>query len=352
MLRIGGSTRPLHWADKTMSGLRARQLEACEKYLAGLSCHCLFDADCTDEDAESLYDLSWFASEEKRIAARKRSLHTIEELRARVLGLFPAEFALLSEEEHDLMIRAALLGGHYPLRDWDETDPARSLVRRLWCKVEKQEDDLVLSLPHQLCVTALLLLTGDAHVQIREILSRVMENVDDSLYLLGVTRVNGPLLHLKSLLKDTFVSGYPQLIERFLYASCDYLYGLDGETLLIHPGLADPDRLLQSPSANFNLSILNEDDLSSALDSLESIENPIYDRMLGLMMGAVRPEITPEDAVEDLIILAKQNVSFDDMREVFSAMLIMQPTREMLKALKDLSDLTPRWLCLSTSRLQ
>ena len=70
------------------------------------------------------------------------------------------------------------------------------------------------------------------------------------------------------------------------------------------------------------------------------------------MMGAVRPEITPEDAVEDLIILAKQNVPFADMREVFSAMLIMQPTREMLKALKDLSDLIPRWLCLSTSRLQ
>ena len=49
-------TRPLHWADKTMSVLRAEQLEACEKDLAGLPSRCLFEQECGNVDAEKLYD--------------------------------------------------------------------------------------------------------------------------------------------------------------------------------------------------------------------------------------------------------------------------------------------------------
>ena len=45
------NTRSLHWADKTMSVLRADQLEACEKDLAGLPSRCLFEPDCSDLDA-------------------------------------------------------------------------------------------------------------------------------------------------------------------------------------------------------------------------------------------------------------------------------------------------------------
>ena len=74
--------------------------------------------------------------------------------------------------------------------------------------------------------------------------------------------------------------------------------------------------------------------------------------MLGLLIDVTRPEITPEDAVEDLIILAKQEVPWKDMVEVLSSLLICQPTPEMRSALKELSDRVPRWLSLSTSRVQ
>jgi hypothetical protein len=40
------------------------------------------------------------------------------------------------------------------------------------------------------------------------------------------------------------------------------------------------------------------------------------------------------------------------MQEVLSAMLICQLTHEMRSALKDLSDRVPRWLSLSTSKVQ
>ena len=63
-------TRPLHWADKTMSVLRADQLEACEKDLAGLPSCCLFEPECSNIDAERLYDLSFFAEEDRRSSGR------------------------------------------------------------------------------------------------------------------------------------------------------------------------------------------------------------------------------------------------------------------------------------------
>ena len=131
MLRQG-NTHPYHWADKTMSVLRANQLEACEKDLAGLPCRCLFDADCTDADAESFYQLSFFPREDR--GSREIKLHTVEQLRVRVLSSFAPELALLSPEEHDLMVRMVLFGGKLALNDWEDLIPARAMVRRLWCR--------------------------------------------------------------------------------------------------------------------------------------------------------------------------------------------------------------------------
>ena len=117
-----------------MSVLRTRQLEACEKSLAGLPAYCLFDAACTDADAETFYKLSYFPREDA--SSREWTLHTVEQLRVRVLSSFAPELALLSPEEHDLLVRLVLFGGKLALHDWDELIPAASLVRRLWCRLE------------------------------------------------------------------------------------------------------------------------------------------------------------------------------------------------------------------------
>ena len=114
MLRQG-NTHPYHWADKTMSVLRANQLEACEKDLAGLPCRCLFDTDCTDADAEAFYQMSFFPREDRD--SGRIILHTVEQLRVRVLSSFAPELALLSSEEHDLMVRMVLFGGNLALHD-------------------------------------------------------------------------------------------------------------------------------------------------------------------------------------------------------------------------------------------
>lgn len=347
MLRQG-NTRPLHWADKTMSVLRADQLETCEKYLAGFPSHCLFDPDCSDVDAESFYDFSFFADEDRMSGHRPPPvLHTVSELRSRVLAQFAQEAALLSVEEHDLLVRTVLFGGRTPLTDWNELLPARGLVRRLWCRVEGTGGAAVLIMPHQLCASMLLLLASESHKKVRSLLEQVHENIDNTLYLLGAVQAAGPANHMLSLLKDTFAGNCPLLVNRFLLVGYDYVYDRSGNLLLIHPGLAEPEQMMDYARSDLDLEAL-----SAASESVGELENPLYDRMLGLLIDVTRPEITPEDAVEDLIILAKQEVPFPDMLEVLSSLLICRVTPEMQDALRDLYEHVPRWLSLGTSTVQ
>ena len=342
-------TRSLHWADKTMSVLRADQLEACEKDLAGLPSHCLFESECSDLDAEKLYDISFYAEEDKKSANRTHHsvLHTVEELRSRVLHSFGPEAALLSVEEHDLLVRAMLFGGRTPLNDWNELIPARGLVRRLWCRVENIGSNAALILPSQLCATVLMLLAGDGHRDIRTIVEQVHDRIENTLYLLGAVQASGPARDMLSRLKGTSAADRPDLVNRFLLSGYDYVYNRSGSLLLIHPGLAEPERMM-----DISYTEMDPDSLSRASESINDLESPLYEQMLAVLQGAVRPEISPEDAVEDLIILAKQEVPWKDMLEVLSSLLICQSTPEMRSALKNLSDRVPRWLDLSTSQVQ
>ena len=340
-----------------MSVLRANQLEACEKALACLPDCGLFDADVTDADAETLFDLSFYAAEDRRPGAGVAPvLHTIESLRARVLSALPAELSLLSMDEHDLLLKTALTGGHFPLTDWNDVLPARNLARRLWCRVEKEEDRMSLILPRQLCVMVLLRLAAEDHRAIREKVEQVADSIDNTLYLTGIMQASAPRQHLAGLLKGTVAEDHPALLDRFLHTSYDYIHDRGGHMLLIHPGLAEPEHLLRrlnQPGGETSAFLaMNNGDLNDANACIEDLEDPLYERMLFQLLDVVRPELTPEDAVEDLIILAKQEVPFPDMEEVLSSMLICIPTPEMLRALKDLSDQIPRWLCLSSSRVQ
>ncbi len=345
------SRRPDSWTGKTMSVLRANQLEACEKDLASLPFRCLFDGDCTDADAETFYSLSFFPREDRRSGAF--TLHTLEQLRVRVLSSFAAELALLSPEEHDLLVRLVLFGGTLSLQDWEEVIPARGLVRRLWCRTREEDGVRRLYMPHQLCASALLLLAGDSHKKVRDAVETVWESIDDSLYLMGMMQASGPMLHLQALLKETYAENRPDLITRMFLTGCSTMYDDAGRLMLIHPGLADPDGMLRRlPAASAACSEMSFEALRAASDSLSDLENPLYEQMLFTIQDAARPELSPEDAVEDLIILAKQDVPLNDMEEVLSSQLVSMPAPEMLKALRDLSERIPRWVWFSSSRVQ
>lgn len=133
------NVQTLTWADKTMSVLKAQELEACEKRLASLPDFGLF-GDCDDARAETLWACSYDAQEHPRAT----TLHTARSLQAQVLTVLPAEAALLSPMEHSLLERLLILEGEAELMDLGEMSAAESLVRRLWCTVRLLEDNRVL----------------------------------------------------------------------------------------------------------------------------------------------------------------------------------------------------------------
>lgn len=338
----------LHWADKTMSVIRQEQLEACEKRLSALPQITVFDL-TDDLRTEEIWQCSYDAQEHPRMD----KLHTRKELRAQVLANLAAEAALLSVEEHLLVERLVTLGGTAELIDWEETSAAESLVRRLWCTISRNNGRIVVHMPAALLTPLTLTISSHQHQEIRERLMRHDSVIRAMLYIGGLLHYEEPLYHLMAdVLQDTYASDLT-LAMRYLRAAYDYTHDRNGDMLLLHPGLADPERLLSlhMPAQEFSVE-LNEDTMRGAVDGILPEEEPLFDRLYGLFVGATRPELTPEGAAEDMLMLAKQGVSLPEMQEVLGTLLSVQPTEDMRRAVRLVHAQTPRWGMMYTALAQ
>ena len=338
----------LHWADKTMSVIRQEQLEACEKRLAQLPQLTLFDL-ADDLHTEEIWQCSYDAQEHPKL----EKLHTRKELRAQILGSLAAEAALLSMEEHMLVERLVSLGGTAELIDWEETTAAESLVRRLWCTISRRNNRTVVHMPEALLAPLTLAISSHQHQEIRERLMHHDAVIRGMLYIGGLLHYEEPLYHLMNdVLQDSYASDL-NLAMRYLRTAYDYTYDRHGDMLLLHPGLADPERLLAmyQPAAEINLE-LSEDTMRGAVDGILPEEEPLFDKLYGLFVGATRPELTPEGAAADLLMLAKQGVSNDEMQEVLGTLLSVQPTEDMRRAVTLVHAHTPRWCMMNTACTQ
>ena len=329
----------LHWADKTMSLLRQQQLEACEKRLLALPEYGLYTSD-DDMHAEDLWSISFDGQEEPVLT----HLHTTHELRALILTRLPREAALLSVEEHVLVERLLSLGGEAELMDWQEMCAAETLVRRLWCTLRMQDNRFILQLPRELVPPLTLTFSSRAHEEMRMRLLRHDAVIRALLYIGGLLHYEEPLHHLLNDVLEDAAQSDLRLAMRYLRASYDYMYDQEGDMLLLHPGLAEPEQLLKASAPREGLAIeLDEETIRGAMEGLMPEEQPLYERLYGLLLGSTRPEIMEEEAAEDLRMLAKQNVPLQVMYEVLGSMLTIHPTKEMLDAVSELHHMTPRW---------
>ncbi len=341
--------RSLSWADRTLTVLTRNRLRACEKELAGLPQRHLFDESCTDADAENFYLSSWYAREEGRL-----KLHTLAEMRMRVLEWLPVELCLLTQEEHELIVRAFLGGGRLPLLHAGSLIPAVSLVRRLWGRLDISGRTRILELPNQVCMAILLTMTNDEFPPSREKCADVYDTVDNTLYLSGILPLETVVAEMGRVLAGTLAGECPWLYERALLAGFETFVDREGRLYLIHPGLSDPQKLLdtRSRSASFHTAGRDAGLLSDAYETLSSMEDPLYDRLLSMIHGLTRQEISEEETVEDIILLAKQGAEPSDLWEALSSQLLCLPTREMQSVLEEMSHRIPRWDSLNACRVQ
>ena len=327
------------WSDKTMSVMRERQLEACQDRLYRCPAAGIFDDLCEDE-VQSLYHLSYYASEERRKAPGQR------ELREKVLRNAPLEACYLSPGEDDLVKRMLRGGGEAYLDDWDEISAAEALISRLWCTLQIIEDEYArLVIAPELMEPIAQAMQSPQYTRVREQLFAFDATLHSLLYLSGFLHASVPLTQFPLHKQKGENGASSQLIGRYLRAAFDYTETMEGEMLLLHPGLADPEHLLSNLAKLSPVEIqLTSEMMLGGMNGILPEEVASSEAMRGVLIGAVRPEYDEEEVLEDLRMMAKQGASIEEMREVLESMLCVLPTPRMLNTLRQLHQQTVRWL--------
>ena len=343
--------RHLPWSQKTFTAIRTSEADLYEKRLRAFPHTDVFDDSCSVTDAEKLFAASFFAVEEDS----SDTLLTAEDIRKKVLRHFPSELALVSIPEHEMLVRLIFTGGSMSLKTDQDICTAWALARRLWIRVEPtvENEDLRITLPPRILTAAVIILAGDTHRDARSCVETVDDSVSRTLYLYGFMQVSGPKIHLKQLLFSLMPDIPDYIYDRFFQASFTCFTGPSGSFLLLHPALAEPETFIV-PGDPMEDAVVNMDpeSIRRVNEQLEAQEQPLYDQLFGLIHNACRPELPPEDALEDLILLAKQSVPFTGLVEAFDNMLAGISSGEMLLALRNLHERIPRWISMSSARLQ
>ncbi len=327
------------WSDKTMSVMREQQLEACQDRLYRCPATGIFDELCEDE-VKSLYLFSFYARE----GGHKTPCQT--ELREKVLRGLPLEACYLSPGEDDLIKRMLRGGGEAFLDDWNEISAAEALISRLWCSLQILEDEYArLVIAPELIEPITKALMSAQYPRIREQLFTFDATLHSLLYLSGFLHASVPLSQFP-LQKHKDADGASfRLIGRYLRAAFDYTETPEGEMLLLHPGLADPEHLLSNLAKQPPMEIqLTREMMLGGMNGMLPEEVASSEAMRGELFGAVRPEYDEEEVLDDLRMMAKQGASFTEMREVLESMLCVLPTPRMLNTLRLLHQQTVRWI--------
>ncbi|MBQ9263100.1 MAG: hypothetical protein IJ189_02680 [Clostridia bacterium] len=340
------TSRLERWCDKTMSVMREQQLEACQDRLSRCPGAGIFGELCQDE-VEKLFYFSFYA-QEKRAPAPTR-----QELCEKVLTHVSQEACFLSPREDELVKRMLMNGGQAYLSDWDEISAAEGLISRLWCALEvTEEDHAVLRLEESLFGLITQAMLSEKYARIREKIFSFDATLHSLLYLSGFLHAGVPAAHLKAQLQEDGDGNTDLYIARYLKTAFDYVQTGQGEILLLHPGLADPDHLihtlsqLQPPETH-----LTREMMLGGMNGILPEEVASCEAMRGALIGAVRPEYGEDEALEDLRMMAKQGARLSEMREVLESMLCVLPTPRMIDALTQLHLQTVRWMGMPSAVL-
>ncbi|MBR1585798.1 MAG: hypothetical protein IJ662_09680 [Clostridia bacterium] len=334
------------WSDKTMSVMREQQLEACQDRLSHCPAVGIFGELCEDE-VDKLFHFSFYAQEKRSPTPSQK------ELCRRVLDHVSEEACFLSPREDELVKRMIMNGGESYLADWDEISAAEGLISRLWCALRvTDEDHAVLKLEDALFGLITQAMLSEKYARIREKIFSFDATLHSLLYLSGFLHAGVPTAHFKQQLQSDGDPCADLYITRYLKTAFDYVQTAQGDILLLHPGLADPDHLIntlsrmQPPETH-----LTREMMLGGMNGILPEEVASCEAMRGALTGAVRPEYGEDEALEDLRMMAKQGAALPEMREVLESMLCVLPTPRMNDALTQLHLQTVRWMGMPSAVL-
>ena len=332
------------WCEMTMSVLREKQFEACERRLSSYPRVSLFSPEATEADAQNLLECSFLYGEE-----REPELASLQTLRERVLQRLPVEALYLPQAERDLLEQLLVSGGVVVSTDWDAIGAAEALASRLWCSFVAEDDseEWRLELPRALQEPLLNAYHNPQYVITRERMLRFDATIHGLLYIAGFLHSSQPEGFFTSEVMERSDELARSIAMRYLKSTFEYMETEEGSLMLVHPGLADPYRLLRGLSDEGLITLeLTQEMVAGGMNGIFPEEVPLHEAMRGALDGALRPECDADEAAEDLRILAKQGVSLEEMEDVMATMLCVLPTPLMKQSLRLLYESTPHWIGL------
>lgn len=334
-------THPINWLGYTMSMMREKQIEACEKRLSSHPRIALFSDNATELDAQGLFEHSYDRYE----WCDTRTLVTLSFLRERVRERLPLEAMTLTPAEISLVERLLMADGKLTLEQIDEIAAAEALICRLWCGYTQSGDEITLELPLSLHHTIIEAMQSDECVRLRDRLTRFDATIAGLLYIAGFLHSAQPVETFASEVLGRGDELAHDLAMRYLKSAYDYILDNNQALILLHPGLADPYRLIAKTRSGgvFTLE-LTQDMLLGGISGILPQEQPLHDALMGALQGAVRPDWDAGEAADDLRMLCKQGVSLETLESVMESMLMVMPTQEMKSAVRQLYWFTPHWL--------
>ena len=334
------------WGEMTMSMMREKQFEACERRLFAYPSVGLFSQEATELDAMRLLSGSFEKTNDQMLT-------TLSELRQRVMFRLPLEAQYVSVGEMQLLERLLMNDGEILLGEWDDIGAAEALVRRLWCSFRADGEEWTLMLPKALHESIMLSIHMPEMAAARERVFRFEATIHGLLYIAGLLHSAQPVdVFMREVMRrdDDLAM---EVALRYLQSTFEYVTDANGDLILLHPGLADPYRMFQmQPVEGIFTLELSQEVIAGGMNGILPEEIPLHEMLCGALRGALRPEFDLGEAAEDLRMLAKQGVELHEMEEVMASMLSVLPTQPMKDALKMLYQCTPHWMGLKTALVQ
>ena len=260
-----------------------------------------------------------------------------------VLGSIKRQADCLSQEEHDLVERALILGGTAQITDMAELEAAQALSLRLWGNLGLVSGRPYIELEPAVAEHAARAFAREEHEEIRQRFAIFSQKVTAALYCVGVLDDRYPQ---QIILRDVLGSCdgdelSRQLARRYLWASYDCFDYREG-VMLVHAALAEPRQVLSGIRRKTGF-CLTDNAQTFAADILPE-EVPLERALECAIKGALRAGIHEHDVSKTLRFLCKQGAPLEAMERVLQSSLIVCLSEAMRGALANMFYFTPKWV--------
>ena len=273
--------------------------------------------------------------------------------RAAVKKRLPSELPVITEQEESLLRRVILFGGTTPLFSDDEIFTADSLVRRLWCScVLNNDGQLLLKLADVLLKPIVECVSDEQYHLKRTKIYALSATLHSMVYLYGLLYTEPAITHLNENLFEKDTAENRRLLKRFMMAEFDYSRDSQGNLILLHSGLAYPERIAASVSnAQYQATDYTREMIIGGMSELLREEEAAAGILRSELSYALQPGYNPTVMANDIKILIKQGATHEQLYDLIRDKLAVRMTPRLENALIRAEKETVRWQNATSGRL-